>query len=77
MTTLKDIAQACTALPGGSEVWAEELVEALAKVYCKSRVDIPAWAKLSTAQRTMCRKQAEKMLTAMVDFFQAKLDAEK
>lgn len=76
MTTLRDIADACAQLPGGSEKWAGELLEALAKTYCKGRKDIPAWSKLTAAQVKMCRVQSERMLTAMVTFFQQKLDEE-
>lgn|GEM_PF-4568348 len=76
MTTLRDIAKACAKLPNGSEVWAEELIEVLARRVCRSRPDLPAWDALTAAQRRVCRRSAEKHLLAVVDFFQKKLDAE-
>jgi hypothetical protein len=77
VVTLHDIAEACKALPGGSEKWAEELIEVMARRVCKSRPDLPSWSALTAAQRAVCRRSAIKNIEAMVRFFQQKLDEEK
>ncbi len=53
-----------------------DLVEVLAKQECKRRKEIPAWSKLTAAQKTTCRERAEETLKTINEFVQARLDAE-
>jgi hypothetical protein len=77
MTTLHDIMETCGAFNGDeAEKWIGELTEVLAKVECKRRVNLPDWGRLNALQKQDCRDVAQRYLTAMVDFFQSKLDAE-
>jgi hypothetical protein len=78
VTTLKDIMEVCGAFDGvEAEKWINELTEMVAKRVCKSRPDLPAWTKLSPAERNVCRTSAKKHLEAIALFFQTKLDEEK
>jgi hypothetical protein len=82
MTSLQDIRDACAHLPSGAELWADELVDVLAKKdhrkkYKGMGLNVKPWKLVGKTTKSMHRRYARDILKTISDFFQKKLDEGK